>query len=295
MKLDGIIVPLITPLKPDESLDEAGLERLVEHVIAGGVSGIFILGSSGEGPALSDDTKEQVVRATVALIKGRVPVLVGAFGVGTKQTIALANRLMRQGGDIVVVTAPYYFSQSQKEIAAHITNVARSQSVPLMFYNIPQMVKTIIDPETVSQIAETSQVMGIKDSWGDMTRFQRTLAIKQTRPDFQVFQGAEGVAALSVARGANGAVLGLANVAPKLCCDLYSAANQGNLEQAWKLQEQLMVLWQLHTHGQWLPCLKNAVSQLGICGPTVSAPFAALDEQAAIAILSDMRKAGVVN
>jgi len=294
MKLDGIIVPLITPLTPDESLDERGLEKLIEHVIAGGVSGIFILGSSGEGPALPDATKERLVRAVCAQAKGRVPVLVGAFGVGTRQTIDLARRLARCGGDAIVITAPFYFSQTQAEIVAYASAVARAQDVPTMVYNIPQMAKTIIEPDTIAQLARVSEIIAVKDSWGDLTRFQQTLAVKKTRADFGVYQGAEGVAALSIARGANGAVLGLANVAPKLCCDLYAAARNGDWARAWALQERLMVLWQLHTHGQWLPCLKMAVSQLGICGATTSAPFAPLDADAIAAIRRDMQAAGVL-
>lgn len=291
MKLDGIIVPLITPLNPDESLDERGLEKLVEHVITGGVAGIFVLGSSGEGPALPDATKERLVRAVSAQAKGRVPVFVGAFGVGTRQTIELARRLTRHGGDAIVITAPFYFAQTQDEIAAYASAVARAQDVPTMIYNIPQMAKTIIEPDTVAQLARVPEIIAVKDSWGDLTRFQRLLAIKNARADFGVYQGAEGVAALSIVRGADGAVLGLANVAPKLCCDLYAAARAGDLPRAWALQERLMTLWQLHTHGQWLPCLKMAVSQLGICGATTSAPFAPLDEDAIAAIRRDLRAA----
>ena len=294
MKLDGIIVPLITPLQSDESLDERGLEELVEHVIAGGVSGIFVLGSSGEGPALSDETKERLVRAVSAQCKGRVPVLVGAFGVGTRQTIDLAKRLLQQGGDAAVVNAPFYFALNQDEVAAHVIAVACALDAPTMFYNIPQMSKTITEPTTIARMAETREIIAVKDSWGDMTRFQQLLAIKHTRPDFGVYQGAEGVAALSIARGANGAVLGLANVAPKLCRDLFTAARSGDWSRAWGLQERLMMLWQLHTHGQWLPCLKMAVSQLGICEPHTAAPFTTLHDGAPAAIRSDMQKARVL-
>jgi 4-hydroxy-tetrahydrodipicolinate synthase len=223
-----------------------------------------------------------------------VPVLVGTFGVGTRQTIDLARRLTHQGGDAIVLTAPFYFSQTQAEIAAYISAVAHSQNVPTIVYNIPQMAKTIIEPETIAQLARVPEIVAVKDSWGDMTRFQRTLAIKKTRAAFGVYQGAEGVAALSIARGADGAVLGLANVAPKLCVDLYAAAHTADWERAWTLQEQLMVLWKIHTHGQWLPGLKMAVNQLGICSATVAAPFDPLDENAMAAIRRDLQAAGIL-
>jgi 4-hydroxy-tetrahydrodipicolinate synthase len=285
---------LITPLQQDESLDEAGLERLVEHVVAGGVAGIFVLGSSGEGPSLSEQTKERVVRATVRFVRGRVPVLVGALAAGTRQTIDLAKRLVQQGGDAVVIVPPFYFAHTQDEIVAHVTAVAAEQDAPVIMYNIPQMVKTVIEPDTVGRLLQLPRGVGIKDSLGDMTRFQRLLEQRTQRRDFGVYQGAEGVVAVSVIRGADGVVLGLANVAPRLCCSLFDAARGGDLGQAWHLQEQLMTLWQLHSHGQWLPCLKTALSHLGLCSPVTSAPFSLPGEQATAAILQDMRAAGVV-
>jgi len=294
MRLEGIIAPLITPLDTDESLDEAGLERLVEYVIAGGVSGIFVLGSSGEGPALSQSTKECLVRAVSEQAEGRVPVLIGALGVGTRNTIEEAKRLTRLGGDAVVVTCPYYFAQTQDEIAAHIEAVARSLDVPTVIYNIPQMVKTVIEPETVGRLAELPEVVGIKDSLGDMERFHKLLQIQRKHQDFCVYQGAESIAAISVVHGASGAVLGLANVAPKLCCDLFSAARSGNMVRAWALQRRLLILWKLHTHGQWLPCLKMAVSQLGICQSVTTAPFQLLTDDQIASIKEDMRAAGVL-
>jgi dihydrodipicolinate synthase/N-acetylneuraminate lyase len=156
------------------------------------------------------------------------------------------------------------------------------------------MSKTITEPKTVARMAELREIIAVKDSWGDMTRFQQLLAIKHTRPNFEVYQGAEGVTAISIARGANGGVLGLANVAPKLCCDIYAAARAGDWQRAWQMQERLMTLWQLHTHGQWLPCLKLAMSQLGICERYTAAPFTTLNPDAEQAIRGDLQKAGVL-
>lgn len=290
--LQGVIVPLITPLNPDESLDEKGLERLVEHVIGGGVAGIFLLGSSGEGPSLPIRVKERLVAAVCAQVGGRVPVLVGVLGIGTTQTIEQAQRLIRWGGDAIVVTAPYYFAHTQDEIACHVAAVARAVPVPLVIYNIPQMVKTTIELETLGRLADLPGVIGVKDSQGDMIRFQETLRLQ--REGFSVYQGAEGLAALSIVRGARGAVPGLANVAPRLCCDLVVAAREGDFVRAWALQERLMTLWKLHSRSQWLPCLKAAVSLLGICGPTATAPFRPLNEGQVAAVRRDLEAAGVL-
>lgn len=292
VNLQGVIVPLITPLNPDESLDEKGLERLIEHVISGGVAGIFLLGSSGEGPSLPISVKERLVAAANAQVGGRVPMLVGVLGVGTAQTIEQAQRLIRCGGDAIVVTAPYYFAHTQEEIACHVAAVARAVPVPTMVYNIPQMVKTIIEPETLARLADLPEVIGVKDSHGDMVRFQEMLKLQ--RDGFGVYQGVEELAALSLVRGAKGAVLGLANVAPRLCCELAVAAREGDLARAWALQERLMTLWKLHTHSQWLPCLKAAVSLLGICGPTTSAPFRPLNEEQLAGVRCDLEAIGIL-
>lgn len=292
MDTQGIIVPLITPLLADERLDEAGLARLVEHVIGGGVAGIFVLGSSGEGPTLPAQVRERTVRAVKAQAAGRVPVLAGLYEVGTGSAAEQGRCLADWGADALVVTAPFYFAHTQEEIYTHIAGVARGQAIPTMIYNIPQMVKTIIEPETVARLAEIPEVIGLKDSYGDMVRFQRALACQ--RPGFSVYQGAEGVVALSLVRGAAGAVLGLANVAPALCSEIYRAATTGDLARAWTLQERLMVLWKLHSHGQWLPCLKAAVSQLGVCGPTPCRPFGSVSAEGVAAIRQDMAVAGIL-
>jgi 4-hydroxy-tetrahydrodipicolinate synthase len=278
MEIKGIIVPLITPLKPDETLDEAGLERLVEHVIEGGVAAIFVVGTSGEFPALAPAVKERLVQATTALVAGRVPVLAGVAEPGTRLTVAQARRMAKLGVDCVVVTAPYYFPHSQEEISQHFTTVANAVDVPTILYNIPQTVQTIVEPETVAELIQHSGIVGIKDSAGDMVRFQEFLNLPGASSTFQVWQGAEAMTAISVTRGADGAVLGLANVAPRLCHDLYQAASEGDNALAWALQGKLTKLWGIQMHRSFLAGLKTATSQLGLCESTVTAPFHPLDD-----------------
>ncbi len=273
MKPEGLIVPLITPLCPDESLDEASLERLVEHVIAGGVDSIFVLGSCGEFPGLGDAVKERLLQVVCEQAKGRGSVLAGIGDTGTRRTIERGRRLARLGADAVVVTAPFYYVHTQEELVAHFTAIARAVGAPIVLYNIPQMVKVSIEPETVRQLAEVPGIIGLKDSAENMIKFQEFLGLQATYPDFSVCQGAELLAAASLVQGADGVVLGLANVAPRLCRDLYDTAKSGDLSQAWALQKQLRQLYSIYEQGAWLAGLKAAVSELGLCGPTVTAPF----------------------
>jgi len=278
MELRGLIVPLITPICSDESLDEAGLEQVVEYVIAGGVDGIFVLGSSGEFPGLNDATRERLVQAVCEQVKGRVPVLAGIADAGTRRTIQRGKRVAQLGADAIAVTAPYYYIHAQEELVAHFTAIARAVDAPAVLYNIPQMVKVSIEPETVCRLVEVPGIVGLKDSAGDMAKFQAFLDLRVGHQDFAVCQGTEAMAAISLVRGADGVVLGLANIAPRLCRDLCDAAQSGHLSEAWALQKRLMQLSSIYAHESWLAGLKAAASELGLCGPTVTAPFKPLAE-----------------
>lgn len=273
MKLEGLIVPLITPLCSDESLDEASLERLVEHVITGGVDSIFVLGSCGGFPGLDDAARERLLQVVCEQARGRASVLAGIGDTGTRRTIERGKRLARLGADAVVVTAPFYYIHTQEELVAHFTGIARAVDAPVVLYNIPQMVKVFIEPETVRQLAEVPGIIGLKDSAENMIKFQEFLGLHAAHPDFSVFQGAELLAAASLVQGADGVVLGLANVAPRLCRDLYDTAKFGHLPQTWALQKRLRHLYSIYEQGAWLAGLKAAVSELGLCGPMVMAPF----------------------
>lgn len=178
MKLEGLIVPLITPLNPDESLDEEGLARVIEYVLEGGADGVFVLGTAGEFANLRNSTRERLVQATKALIGDQVPLLAGISRAGTQETVEEGRRLMRFGVDAFVAMPPYYYVHSQPELAAHFRAIAHALDVPLVLYNIPQFVKHTIDPETLAELAEDSSIIGIKNTDQDMDAFTRLLEIR---------------------------------------------------------------------------------------------------------------------
>jgi len=274
LKVEGLVVPLITPLNSDETLDETGLERMIDYVIAGGVSGIFVLGSSGEFFSLDDATKERLVRAARSYIGGRVSLLVGISEAATRQTIQQGKRLVHLGADALVATAPYYYPHPPSELISHFLTIARAFDAPTILYNIPQMVKVSLDPETVQRLAEEPSIIGIKDSAGDMSVFEQYLKI----PNFAVTQGAETTAAQSVLMGAAGLVVGMANIAPGLCRAMFDAAKAGDKATAQSHQAQLMALFPINQQKSWVAGLKMAAHLLGLCSPNLTAPFAPLSE-----------------
>jgi 4-hydroxy-tetrahydrodipicolinate synthase len=291
--IKGVIVPLITPLSADGGIDEKGLAQLVEYVIEGGVSAIFLLGSCGEFPALTTEEKIQVVKLTKRYAQGRVPILVGVGETKTRRAVILAEKIVEAGVDTLVASAPFYYHYTQNELLSHFTTIARASKVPLLLYNIPQLVSHTLAPETVAHLADVENIIGLKDSAGDMDVFQSYLNVKRDHPDFGIYQGAEPMAAVSLVRGADGVVLGLANLAPKLCASLYTTAKEGNLSALWDLHDKLIQLRVVQNHKSWLTGLKTAVSLLGICGPMVSAPFEPLTAVQVASVRQTMEKTGL--
>lgn len=278
-KLAGIIPPMVTPMTSTGEIDIAGLHRLVDYLLVSGVTGIFVLGSSGEGPWLTLKQNETVIRETVKRAGRRVPVLAGLLEPSTQRTLQALRAAEAAGADAVVITTPYYFEADAAAQAAHIRTVAAATDLPVVLYNIPSKTHNALRAETVSQLLDVENLAGIKDSSGDWDQFAGLLALRQTRPDFRVLQGAEGLAGRSMLHGADGLVPGMGNLVPDLFLRLYTAGCAGDAETVQTLQARLDTLGTLHTYGHWLVCLKYAASLLGFgSGATASRPNDLPDE-----------------
>jgi 4-hydroxy-tetrahydrodipicolinate synthase len=277
LALSGVIPPMITPLTAEGKVDVAGIERLVDYLIDGGVSGLFLLGSSGGGPWLTLSERTLVIQESVRVAAGRVPVLAGVLEPSTSRTIEAAQMAEDAGADCLVATSPYYFGPGGPDHQVyHFETIARAISLPLMLYNIPPATHNPIELDTVRQLLAVENLIGIKDSAGNWEYFVKLLDLRKTR-DFRVFQGAQNLAASSALAGADGLVPGLGNLVPDLFVRLMRSAQAGEREQAFALQERVNELSKLHTHGFWLVCLEYAASLLGfgsgaVCGwPTQNA------------------------
>ena len=274
MKLEGVIIPLITPLNTDETLDEPGLERAIEYVLDGGADGVFVLGSSGEFPNLSMPTKEQLVEKAKAIINGRVPLLVGIARAGTQPTIEEGQHLAQFGADGLVSLPPYYFTHSQAELTTHFLTIANTLQMPLVVYNIPQFVKYVIEPDTVARLAENPYIIGIKNTARDMDAFDKLLAVRDASlGSFRVSQGDLPNAAECLLRGADSITLGVASVAPHLCKQMYTAAKAGDRVTAETINKKLSHVDPVGTSSSWFASLKMQCSLLGLCQPVVAKPF----------------------
>jgi len=214
--LRGIVPPIVTPLLDDNTLDIAGLERLIEHVVAGGVHGIFILGTTGESQSLGFSLRCEMIKESARILKNRIPLLVGISDTSIADSVALAKVAAENGADAVVSAPPYYYAAAQPELIDFYNVLLEQLPLPLFLYNMPMHTKTSFAPATIRKIAENPKVIGFKDSSASGGYFQSVMHEFRDRPDFALFVGPEEMMGESVMMGAHGGVNGGANMFPKL-------------------------------------------------------------------------------
>lgn len=277
LRLGGIVPPMITPLRDRDAIDTAGLERLIEHIVAGGVQGLFILGTSGEGPGLSYCLRRELIQTVCRQMRGRVPVLVGITDTSFTEAIGMAKCAADAGAQAVVTAGPFYLPTAQPELIDYIERLVQELPLPLFIYNMPQLTKVHFEPETLRQLTHLEKIIGLKDSSGDLTYYDKLIALKQERPDWSVLVGPEHLMAETVRRGGDGGVNGGANFYPRLFVELYQAVRAGETERAEKLQKRLVQLGQIYSIGRHASAvvkgMKCACSLLGLCDDRMAEPF----------------------
>jgi 4-hydroxy-tetrahydrodipicolinate synthase len=276
--LRGIIPPMVTPLLDRDSLDVAGLERLVEHILSGGVHGLFILGTTGEAPSLSYRLRFELIERVCAQVNRRVPVLVGITDTSFVESVNIACKASDAGAQAVVLAPPYYFPAGQAELLEYLKHLTAELPLPLFLYNMPRYTKAIFEPETLRAALDINGVVGLKDSSGDMIYFHRLQSLLKDRPDFTLLMGPEELLAEAIFLGAHGGVCGGANLLPKLYVDLYNAASSRDLSAAGALHRKVMQISStIYSVGKYessfLKGLKCALSCIGICSDFLAEPF----------------------
>lgn len=257
-RLRGVIPPMVTPLTPQRRFDEASGRRLAEYFLAAGVHGLFPLGTSGEGPYLSEADQLAAVRNAVTVAAGKVPVLAGLLAPGTDQACLLAKQMQDLGVDAVVVAPPYYYPASQAQILEHFRAIREVVSIPLVAYDIPVTTHHRMQLETVLTLADEETVIGIKDSTGDYGTFRRLLL--KAPPTFRVLTGSEPFFDSILLAGAHGVVPGLSNVAPEGFVELYNAHLAGNQAQMAEIQARLTLLMEVFFRADGTPDVSRAIA-----------------------------------
>ncbi|MFO0925947.1 MAG: 4-hydroxy-tetrahydrodipicolinate synthase [Gemmataceae bacterium] len=238
MQIEGIIPPVATPMQANQDLDLPRLRWFLDHLIAAGVHGVFVLGTNSEFYALDEDEKRAVIATAVAHVHRRVPVYAGTGAETTREAVRLTRMAEKEGADGVSVITPYFISPTQQEIYDHYRQIAESTALPVVLYNNPSTCGGLkIDPDTVGRLAEIPNVLGVKDSSGDLQNTQEY--IKCVPPRFSVMMGRDTLIFASLLMGTRGAVPATGNVAPQLLVEIYERFRRGDLDGARAAQLRL--------------------------------------------------------
>ncbi|WP_172594471.1 dihydrodipicolinate synthase family protein [Mariniphaga sediminis] len=275
--LCGIIPPIVTPLVNDNELDEDGLERLIEHLLKGGVHGIFLLGTTGEGPSLRYSLREKFVKKACSLINKRVPVLVGITDTSFDGSLEMAACSKEAGADLLVIAPPYYFPISQLEMQHYLDDLVPRLPLPFLMYNMPSHTKLHMSLETVNHAKELG-ALGIKDSSGDMLYLYSLIDTFNSSPDFSVIAGTEIFLPETIQQGGHGAIAGGANLFPRLFVDFYEASVQKDVRRIEFLRQIVMEMYNtIYNVGTFnsriMVGIKSALSVMDICNDYVAHPL----------------------
>lgn len=281
--LKGIIPPVITPLLNNDKLDVRGLKNLIEHLIEGGVHGLFLLGTNGEGPSLSHKLRKELIVKACEFTAKRIPILVGITDTSFNDSIDIANFAHKNGVDAVVVAPPYYMPISQDEMKKYLENLSKAIPLPFVLYNMPSCTKLHMSLDTVKKAKELGAI-GIKDSSGDMSYLYSLIEEFKDSPDFAIMAGTELYLSDMIMNGGDGAVAGGANIFPRLFVDLYEASVNRDLNKIEELRKDVVKLYNtIYKIGESpmkiTKATKCALSVMGICNGYMAHPLREFEEK----------------
>lgn len=278
-KLSGLIPPMVTPLDAKRRLDKSGVKKMVRHLLDGGVDGIFLLGTTGEGPHLSYAIRRELVKETCRVVKGSVPVLVGITETDIEDAIAFAKECRAFGAAGAVAAPPYYFKLTQAECTAWFTELADRLPLPLIVYDMPAHTDTTIEPATIAGLAAHPNIVAMKDSSSVIALFNKfRVALEPFAEKFSLFMGPDEAMGEAVLLGADGGVCTGANLWPRAFKEMYLAAKAGDVEKVRSLQRFTTTSsCLLYGIGQgqsgFLKGVKAALAEMGLIQNVLAAPF----------------------
>ncbi len=290
--LKGIIVPIYTPVCKDQNIDEKGLARLAEHVIDGGVNGIFVMGSMGGCSYYNMDEKIKALKVVKETAGDRVPILFGVIENSTKQALSLIEGASKYDPDYLVLTEPGYFNYSSRQVYSYYEKISNAVKTPVMIYNRPVGVPGL-SFDLINELSLIENIIGIKDSSCDFSFFL-SLIDNFRNKDFLIFQGDESMIAHSVIGGADGAVVGTANIAPDIVVNIYNHAIAKEYEKSIKTQKKWNEIVKINLDADLFAGQPAALELMGICSRYVQHPMKPATEKQIEKIKERMIKNGIL-
>lgn len=267
-KPKGIIPAVITPLTSDGKFNEKAMRKLLNYLMEGGVHGLFVVGTTGEFYGLTPEEKRHIFTIAVEEANGKVPVYAGTNGITTHETVMLTRIAEECKVDAVSVLTPMFVAPSQEQLITHYKTIAANTSLPVVLYNNPPKTQVSLAPATVAKLAEVPNIVGIKDSSGDLTVTAEYIRLTQGNTEFSVLMGRDTLIYGALCYGATGSIASCANVAPRLCVDIYEKFMAGDLKGSLKAQFTLAPLRIAFTLGTFPAVIKESLTLLGIeAGP----------------------------
>ena len=278
-KPQGIIPPVITPLTDSGEVNYEVLRQLVNHLIDQGVHGLFPMGTTGEFYAFDDETFRKILETVKEEAAGRVPVYGGANHITTRGAIRLTKICEEVGVDAVSVLTPMFISQSQDELYEFFKTIAESTTLPIILYNNAPKTNVTIAPATAARLAEIPNIVGIKDSTGDMTNATEYIRLTRDNPDFHVLMGRDTLIYGALCYGATGAIASCANVAPRIAADIYDKFVEGDLAGSLEAQYRFAPLRIACGMGTFPAVIKEGLVMQGIPVGKCLEPIAELSSE----------------
>ncbi len=292
-KLSGIFPPVTTPFNESGDVDYAALSSNIARYNEDGLAGYVALGSNGEVVHLSTEERTRVIETIKRGAASEHTIIAGVNELSTRSAIEAARAAADSGANAALVVTPYYYkaSMTQEAFVRHFTEVADKSPLPVLIYNVPQNTGVVIESATIAKLAAHQNIIGVKDSAGNMGAISETL--RRSPASFQVMVGNGGILFPSLMMGATGAVLAIACAAPRACVELFLAVKAGDHQRGRELQNRIAPLSHIVTAGLGVPGLKAAMEMLGLVGGPPRAPLAAVSSSDRERIRAVIRETGL--
>ncbi len=262
LKLEGIWTPTPTPLTKQGKIDTDATRRLVDFHIEAGIDGLLPLGTSGEFALLQREERKELVKTVVEQADHRVPVVAGVSDPSIENVVELSRDAKEAGADAVIATPPYYFTTTDEGHYQHFKTISEAIDLPLMIYNIPEWTHSFVTPGIVQRLADEGLVVGMKYTEYNFLNLMRFLKVNRNK--IAIFAGSDAMAYSNLEFGGAGAIIGSANVAPKLASKIFDDYKKGDLRGARESQEKLLPVIMALGVGKYPAALKEAMSLIGM-------------------------------
>ncbi|MEO5912750.1 MAG: dihydrodipicolinate synthase family protein [Luteolibacter sp.] len=283
LRIHGVVPPVATPLTSSGRVDEPAIHRIINHLVDGGCDGAFVLGSTGELASLNRESREIIIRESVRAAAGRIPILVGIADTCPEATLSLGRLASDLGADALVMAAPYYYDLAPDELERYFTSILPGLDRPTLLYNMPWLTGHVLGMDCLRSALEHPNVIGFKDSSGDMDYLKQMIGVAATREGTTVLVGNEYFYLEALKLGAHGAVAGGGNIYPTIFRALQDAFDRGDLDVAATLQDRITRLGERLFNITGRPtsvfcAVKAGMAAVGLCEHHMAPPLTTCTE-----------------